>query len=102
MAYSASNGGYARNAGKRWRGEDLAQLRALARKGAPVRLISLRLGRPDSAIRAKAGELGLTLSNAEPVIAPAPSRTLSRTPRRDIAPAMAPARAPQGDLFAHA
>ena len=59
----------------------------------PVRLISLRLGRPDSAIRAKASELGLTLSNAEPVVAPPPVRTLTRTPR---------APAPQGDLFAHA
>ncbi|MCC5996746.1 MAG: hypothetical protein JJU18_10300 [Oceanicaulis sp.] len=98
MAYGASTAGYARNAGKRWRGEDLARLRTLARQGAPVRLISLRLGRPDSAIRAKAGELGLTLSSAEPVIAPAPARTLSRTPRLDVPPA----RAHQGDLFAHA
>ncbi|WBQ10284.1 hypothetical protein L2D01_00595 [Hyphomonadaceae bacterium ML37] len=93
MRYAPHTNGYARNAGTRWRGEDLARLRTLARDGAPVRLISLRLGRPDSAIRAKASELGLTLSNAEPVVAPPPVRTLTRTPR---------ASAPQGDLFAHA
>jgi hypothetical protein len=96
MRYAPHSNGYSRNAGTRWRGEDLAKLRTLARDGAPVRLISLRLGRPDSAIRAKASELGLTLSSAEPVVAPPPARTLTRTPH-------APARsAPQGDLFAHA
>ncbi len=72
--------GYTRNAGKRWRREDLALLRALARKGAPLRLIGLKLGRPDAAIRAKASELGLSVSAAEPVIAPPPKRTLSRRP----------------------
>lgn len=96
MRYAPQSTGYSRNAGTRWRGEDLARLRTLARDGAPVRLISLRLGRPDSAIRAKAGELGLTLSSAEPMIAPPPARTLTRTPRQG---ALA---APQGDLFAHA
>ncbi len=96
MRYAPHFNGYSRNAGTRWRGEDLARLRTLAREGAPVRLISLRLGRPDSAIRAKAGELGLTLSNTETVVAPPPARTLTRTPR-----APGPA-APQGDLFAHA
>lgn len=96
MRYAPNTNGYSRNAGRRWRGEDLARLRTLAREGAPVRLISLRLGRPDSAIRAKAGELGLTLSNTQTVVAPPPVRTLTRTPR-----APGPA-APQGDLFAHA
>ncbi|WBQ12433.1 hypothetical protein L2D00_11320 [Hyphomonadaceae bacterium BL14] len=96
MRYAPHSTGYARNAGTRWRVEDLAKLRTLARNGVPVRLISLRLGRPDSAIRAKAGELGLTLSSAEPVVAPPPMRTLTRTPRAS-APLVA-----QGDLFAHA
>ena len=72
--------GYDRNAGKRWRGDDVKQLRILARRGAPLRLISVKLGRPDGAIRAKARELGLTLVTGEPVVAPAPSRTLSRRP----------------------
>ena len=86
--------GYTRNAGKRWRREDVALLRALARKGAPLRLIGLKLGRPDAAIRSKAGELGLSISTAEPVIAPPPKRTLSRRP----SPLPAPARPVDIDL----
>ena len=70
--------GYTRNAGKRWRHEDLAQLRLLARKGAPLRLIGLKLGRPDAAIRSKASDLGLSISAGEAVIAPPPQRTLAR------------------------
>lgn len=86
--------GYTRNAGKRWRREDLALLRALARKGAPLRLIGLKLGRPDAAIRAKASELGLTINTGEAVIAPPPQRTLSRNP----APMPGPARPADMDL----
>ncbi|MFP4519399.1 MAG: hypothetical protein ACLFQ5_08085 [Oceanicaulis sp.] len=78
MAYGSNSGGYARNAGKRWRREDVAALRAMARRGAPLRLISLRLGRPDAAIRSKASDLGLSVNQGEPVVAPPPSRTLSR------------------------
>jgi len=95
--------GYSRNAGKRWRREDLALLRALVRKGAPLRLIGLKLGRPDAAIRAKASDLGLSVRAAEPVIAPPPSRTLSRRK-----PAVSPVVRPvdidlrQLDLFAAA
>lgn len=95
--------GYTRNAGKRWRREDLAQLRTLVRKGAPLRLISLRLGRPDAAIRAKAGDLGLRVASGEPVIAPPPARTLARR-----TPAPGPVMRPvdidlrQLDLFAAA
>ncbi len=70
--------GYSRNAGKRWRREDLALLRMLARKGAPLRLISLKLGRPDAAIRSKASELGLSVHAGETIVAPPPSRTLAR------------------------
>jgi hypothetical protein len=73
-------GGYSRNAGKRWRGEEIRQLRDLARRGAPLRLISLKLGRPDAAIRTKARDLGLTIETSDAVVAPAPKRTLSRRP----------------------
>ncbi|MCP2671350.1 hypothetical protein NHF40_10485 [Maricaulaceae bacterium EIL42A08] len=95
--------GYTRNAGKRWRREDLALLRMLARRGAPLRLISLKLGRPDAAIRSKASELGLSVHVGEAVVAPPPSRTLSRRK-----PALAPNARPvdfdlkQMDLFAAA
>lgn len=72
--------GYTRNAGKRWRGDEIRRLRELARRGAPLRLISLKLGRPDAAIRSKARDLGLTLQTSDAVVAPAPKRTLSRRP----------------------
>lgn len=98
MAYGSNSDGYARNAGKRWRREDERMLRELARRGAPLRLISLRLGRPDSAIRAKAGDLGLSISQGERVVAPPPSRTLSR--KTMGAPIAAPAMdARQLELF---
>ncbi|MAB68286.1 MAG: hypothetical protein CMH89_01395, partial [Oceanicaulis sp.] len=69
--------------------------------GASLRLISLKLGRPDNAIRAKATHLGLELKAPAPVVAPPPSRTLSRL--------RSPAQRPdfesltrQPDLFGHA
>lgn len=82
MAYASKSDGYGRNAGKRWRREDVAMLRDLVRRGAPLRLISLRLGRPDSAVRSKAGDLGLAVSQGETVVAPPPARTLSRNRMR--------------------
>ena len=103
MTYRQNAQGYSRNAGKRWRREDLSLLRLLARKGTPLRLMSLKLGRPDAAIRSKANDLGLTVSAGEPVVAPPPSRTLSRR-----APALTPSPRPvdldlrQMDLFAAA
>ena len=83
---AARTAGYDRNAGKRWRYEDVAELKRLARQGAALRLISLKLGRPDSAIRTKARELNLTLREEPRVRAPKPRRTLARS-----APAPAPA-----------
>jgi hypothetical protein len=88
--------GYSRNAGKRWRGDEIKQLRELSRRGAPLRLISLKLGRPDAAIRSKARELGLAIEDGKPVVAPAPLRTLSRRP---FQPAASPARERQLELF---
>lgn len=79
MAYAASSTGYGRNTGKRWRHEDVVRLRDLARRGAPLRLIGLKLGRPDSAIRAKAADLGLTIGTGPTMVAPEPVRTLTRT-----------------------
>jgi hypothetical protein len=70
----ASGGGYVRNAGKRWRYEDERELRELARCGVPLQRISLKLGRPESAIRTKANALHLDLVEAPenvPVARPA-------------------------------
>jgi hypothetical protein len=93
--------GYGRNAGKRWRYEDLKTLRQLARSGASVRLISLRLGRPDSAIIAKAESLNLKINTAEAQIAPPPTRTLKRSYIQGLSNHPNPIQATkQGDLFA--
>ena len=93
---ASSTGGYSRNAGKRWRGHEIKQLRDLARRGAPLRLISLKLGRPDAAIRSKARDLGLSIETRDAVVAPAPKRTLSRRPFQSQP---APANDRQMELF---
>lgn len=85
MTFRASSlkGGYGRNAGRRWRAGDVAELRALINRGAPLRTISLKLGRPDSAIRSKASALGLPVEAGEPEAAsarPARSRPVQREP----------------------
>lgn len=96
MQNAGFSNGYTRNAGKRWRRDDLAQLRDLARRGAPVRLISLKLGRPDAAIRTKARELGLSVESGGSVVAPAPVHTLTRRP---FPAPMTPANDRQLELF---
>lgn len=101
MAYATKSAGYARNAGKRWRGEDVKLLKALARQGATLRLISLKLGRPDNAIRAKATLLGLTLKSPAAVVAPPPTRTLSRL-RKPAQRTDFESLTRQPDLFGHA
>lgn len=88
MSYASkirsASGGYARNAGKRWRYEDEQELRGLARRGVPLARISLILGRPEGAIRSKAAALHLdlvetpeTVAVARPVLKP---RTLKPGP----------------------
>ncbi|MEO1039117.1 MAG: hypothetical protein AAFX09_06185 [Pseudomonadota bacterium] len=90
MDTAAKTAGYGRNAGRRWRGSDIAELKRLARQGAALRLISLKLGRPDAAIRAKAASLGLELRVEPRVRAPKPKRTLARpappTPMANLSP----------------
>ena len=66
MAYAATSKGYGRNAGRRWRGGDVAELRRLVNRDVPLRAISLKLGRPEPAIRAKAGEIGLRVGEDAP------------------------------------
>lgn len=96
----ASAGGYARNAGRRWRYEDEQELRALARRGVPVQRISLRLGRPEGAIRAKASALHLELAEAPasvPVARPALKPRKLQRGQASIAPFAREAR--QLELF---
>jgi hypothetical protein len=50
-----------RNTGKQWTPEDNRQLRELARGNTPTRVIGLKLGRTEDAVRAKASELNVSL-----------------------------------------
>jgi hypothetical protein len=50
-----------RNSGKRWSDSDAAQLKKLARQNTPTRVIGLKLGRTEDAVRGKASDLGVSL-----------------------------------------
>jgi len=50
-----------RNSGKRWTGSQVRQLRTLAKGNTPTRVIGLKLGRTEGAVRSKAAEAGITL-----------------------------------------
>jgi len=50
-----------RNTGKQWTGNELLQLRTLAKGNTPTRVIGLKLGRTESAVRSKAGSEGISL-----------------------------------------
>jgi len=50
-----------RNSGKSWSGTDLINLRKLAKGNTPTRVISLKIGRSESAIYSKASEIGVSL-----------------------------------------
>ncbi|MEV8379240.1 hypothetical protein AB0P21_41275 [Kribbella sp. NPDC056861] len=49
------------NAGEPWTGAEIAQLRRLAENNLSVCVISLRLGRPEVAVKAKATQANITL-----------------------------------------
>lgn len=50
-----------RNAGEQWTRADQSRLRELAAANTPTRVIGLKLGRSENAVRAKASELGVSL-----------------------------------------
>ena len=52
---------YTRNAGKPWTPAQVAKLSQLAKKNTPTRVIGLLLGRPESAVYAKASERKISL-----------------------------------------
>ena len=52
---------YVRNAGKQWTPQEERSLKDLAQQNTPTRVIGLKLGRPVGDVRAKAGELGVSL-----------------------------------------
>jgi hypothetical protein len=50
-----------RNNGNPWTREDMTTLRQLARENTPTRVIGMKLGRTESAVRAKAKTEGISL-----------------------------------------
>lgn len=50
-----------RNSGKAWSGADKASLRKLAKGNTPTGVMSIKLGRSESAIYSKASEMGVSL-----------------------------------------
>lgn len=50
-----------RNAGKTWSSGDKAQLRALAQGNTPTRVIGLKMGRTEAAVRSQASQQGTSL-----------------------------------------
>jgi len=52
---------YNRNSGKQWTANDEQQLRRLADQNTPTRVIGLKLGRTEDAVRAKASQESVSL-----------------------------------------
>ena len=50
-----------RNLGKTWTDDDVSQLRDLVKENTPTRIIGIKLGRSQRAVRAKASEKGISL-----------------------------------------
>jgi CopG antitoxin of type II toxin-antitoxin system len=51
------------NTGKRWTTTQVRQLRQLASQNTPTRVIGLKLGRTENAVRTKASEKGVSLKS---------------------------------------
>lgn len=51
------------NTGKRWTATQVKQLRQLASQNTPTRVIGLKLGRTEHAVRTKASEKGVSLKS---------------------------------------
>lgn len=52
---------YTRNSGKGWTSKDVANLCSLAKQNTPTRVIGLKLGRTEDAVRTKAAEHNISL-----------------------------------------
>jgi hypothetical protein len=50
-----------RNSGKNWTSSDVSQLRKLAKENTPTRVIGLKLGRTEDAVRSKASDEAVSL-----------------------------------------
>ncbi|MEQ9279411.1 MAG: hypothetical protein RLN83_07915 [Balneola sp.] len=52
---------YNRNSGKRWSNSDEQQLKKLAKDNTPTRVIGLKMGRTENAVRSKASDSNISL-----------------------------------------
>jgi hypothetical protein len=52
---------YIRNTGKEWTSTEEKELKTLAKKNTPTRVIGLELGRSEGGVRTKASNLGVSL-----------------------------------------
>ena len=52
---------YTRNSGKTWSSSDVKQLKQLADQNTPTRVIGLKLGRTENAVRTKASQNATSL-----------------------------------------
>jgi hypothetical protein len=52
---------YTRNTGKSWTSREVSQLKTLAKQNTPTRVIGLKLGRSEGAVRTKAADAGVSL-----------------------------------------
>jgi len=52
---------YNRNSGKPWTGGDVQQVKDLAKRNTPTRVIGLKIGRTEDAVRSKASDLSVPL-----------------------------------------
>ena len=50
-----------RNSGKAWTQNDVSELKRLAQQNTPTRVIGLKLGRTEDAVRTKASDGGISL-----------------------------------------
>ena len=50
-----------RNTGKSWTNEEVRELKMLAKENTPTRVIGMKLGRSESAVRAKSRDAGVSL-----------------------------------------
>jgi len=53
---------YNRNSGKQWTSKEVSQIRSLADKNTPTRVIGLKIGRTADAVYTKASQEGISLA----------------------------------------
>lgn len=52
---------YKRNSGKEWSSKEVSEMKKLAKENTPTRVIGLKLGRSEDAVRTRASEEGISL-----------------------------------------